>query len=137
MILCSHPNCQTTAGCVCNRLDPKAARIAELEAALSAATAERDANGREAFTQRNLAQSHEKDAAHWRVLAEKHEAAREAAEAEAAQLREALEPFVAVAENDIGESEDDADLFRPMTAYNRAPRLTVGHFRKARAALEA
>lgn len=90
MILCSHPNCQTTAGCVCNRLDPKAARIAELEAALSAATAERDANGREAFTQRNLAQSHEKDAAHWRVLAEKHEAAREAAEAKAARLEEAL-----------------------------------------------
>lgn len=60
----------------------------------------------------------------------------EAAEAEIARLREALEPFARVAEHDIGESESDVDRFRPMTAgNNRAPLLTVGDFRRARAAL--
>ena len=131
MILCSHPNCQTTAGCVCNRLDPKAARIAELEAALSAATAERDANGREAFTQRNLAQSHEKDAAHWRVLAEKHEAAREVAEAKAARLEEALEPFAKHAgDYEPPEGDDDQRIWGDWLP-------TIGDLRRARAALEA
>jgi chromosome segregation ATPase len=124
MILCSHPNCQTTAGCVCNRLDPKAARIAELEAALSAATAERDANGREAFTQRNLAQSHEKDAAHWRVLAEKHEAAREAAEAKAARLEEALTKLLrsanALALSRVSCVPDHSDIWGDLKAARAA-----------------
>jgi hypothetical protein len=49
-------------------------------------------------------------------------------------LREALEPFAAVAEHDIGEGEADIDLFRPMN-HNRAPLLTVGDLRRALAAL--
>lgn len=57
------------------------------------------------------------------------------AEASLAAAREALKPFAAVAEHDIGESEDDADLFTPMSAHNRAPRLTVGDLRAARAIL--
>lgn len=125
-----------------------AARIAELEAALSAATAERERAERAASNVTSetfryyLAEAEnglcriprrvgdDMWFSYMRIVA-----AREAAEAEAARLREALEPFVAVVENDIGENEEDADLFRPMNAYNRAPRLTVGHFRKARAAL--
>jgi hypothetical protein len=48
----------------------------------------------------------------------------------------ALEPFAAVAEHDIGQDEDDADLFQVMSERNaRAPRLTVGHLRSARAAI--
>lgn len=42
-----------------------------------------------------------------------------------------IKPFAATAEHDIGESETDDDMFRPMLAYNRAPRLTVGHLRAA------
>jgi len=53
-------------------------------------------------------------------------------------LVEALKPFALVAEHDIGESETDSDLFRPMEGkYARAPRLTVGDLRRARAAPEA
>lgn len=48
---------------------------------------------------------------------------------------EALEPFAAVAENDIGETEADADRFIPMRSYNRAPQITVGDMRRARAVL--
>lgn len=47
---------------------------------------------------------------------------------------EALEPFAEVAEHDIGEDEHDADRFRPMSQHNHAPLLTVGDFRRARAA---
>ncbi len=49
------------------------------------------------------------------------------------EMREALRPFAKVAALDIGEDEVDADLFRPMTQHNHAPRLTVGDLRKARA----
>lgn len=50
-------------------------------------------------------------------------------------LTAALAPFAATAENDIGETEDDKDLFWPTTQYNRSPPITVGDLRKARAAL--
>jgi len=63
------------------------------------------------------------------------EVALAAKDAELAKLRDALEPFAKVAEHDIGESETDDDLFRPMMQHNRAPRLTVGDMRKALAAL--
>lgn len=57
--------------------------------------------------------------------------------AEVERLREALKPFAAVAENDIGDSETDCDLFRPVTSrYAKAPLLTVGDFRQASAALK-
>lgn len=66
----------------------------------------------------------------WQARAEK-------AEAETRRLREALEPFAAVAEYDIGEDETDNDVFTPMTWVNaRARVLTVGDFRRARAALQ-
>lgn len=62
-------------------------------------------------------------------------------EAEVAALKadverkdKALAPFDAVAERDIGDDETDADFFRPMSNHNRAPRLTVGDFRRARTA---
>lgn len=48
-----------------------------------------------------------------------------------AEARKALEPFALVAEMDIGSDEADADLFRPMSAHNRAPLLTVGDLRDA------
>lgn len=54
---------------------------------------------------------------------------------EISRLEDALGPFAAVAENDIGEDETDQDLFRPMDRHNRAPRLTVGDLRAAQAAL--
>jgi len=55
-----------------------------------------------------------------------------------ARLRGALEPFAQVAEHDIGDDEADEDRFTPILGnLNRAPLITVGHFRRARAALEA
>lgn len=61
----------------------------------------------------------------------------EGAEAEIARLREALEPFARVAEFDIGESETDEDIFRPMDGrYAVAGLIRVGHLRAARAALQ-
>lgn len=53
------------------------------------------------------------------------------------RLREALKPFAAVAELDIGEDEADEDYFKVMQGYNYAKRLTVGDMRKAFAALYA
>ena len=50
--------------------------------------------------------------------------------AENEQLRAALEPFAAVAEHDIGASEDDCDSFR-QSGHSRARLLTVGDFRRA------
>ena len=64
----------------------------------------------------------------WRVQAE-------AQAAELARYREALGPFAAVAEHDIGDDETDGEAFRPMQFLNRAPKLTVGDLRRARAAL--
>ena len=56
--------------------------------------------------------------------------------AEIERLRSALEPFADVAKHDIGSDETNADFFRPMSAKNaRAPLLTVGDLRRARAAL--
>ena len=58
-------------------------------------------------------------------------------EAEIEKLRAALKPFADVAENDIGDDETDADIFRPITGrYNHAPLLTVGDLRTAAAALK-
>jgi hypothetical protein len=51
-------------------------------------------------------------------------------------LEKALEPFARVAEHDIGTDEDDSDIFRMMSANNRAPLLTVGDLRRARALTE-
>ncbi len=57
--------------------------------------------------------------------------------AEATRLRGALEPFAAVLDADVGVDEADDDIFQPMQSqYNRAPKLTVGHFRAARQALQ-
>jgi len=54
------------------------------------------------------------------------------------QAIEALRPFAEVAERDIGESETDAEIFRPMgSGNNRVPLLTVGDLRKASAVLAA
>jgi hypothetical protein len=54
--------------------------------------------------------------------------------AAAPALLEALRPFAECAEQDIGEAETDADTFRNST-YNRAAKITVGHLRRARAAI--
>ena len=49
---------------------------------------------------------------------------------------EALKPFAAIAEHDIGESEADEDIYQPMrSGNNRAPLITVGDLRRAKAAL--
>ena len=61
----------------------------------------------------------------------------DAAEARVKRMEEALAPFALVAEHDIGESESDEDLFRPMSGrHNHAPLLTVGNFRRAALAKE-
>ena len=52
-----------------------------------------------------------------------------------AGLLEALEPFAAVAEHDIGTDNSDGDDYRPMQRHNVAPRVTVGHMRAAAQAL--
>lgn len=53
----------------------------------------------------------------------------------AAELLEALRPFAEVLA-DVGGDEDDEDLYRAMTkAHRRAPAITVGHLRAARAAI--
>lgn len=46
----------------------------------------------------------------------------------------ALEPFAAVAEHDIGEDETDDDIFWPISnaRYSMSGRLRVGHLRAAR-----
>ena len=52
------------------------------------------------------------------------------------KAQEALEPFAYVADEDIGESETDNDIFRPMSGgHNIAPLLTVGDLRRAQTAL--
>lgn len=53
------------------------------------------------------------------------------------EVERVLAPFALVAEFDIGESETDEDLFRPVNdeRHARAPRLTVGDLRAARALL--
>jgi hypothetical protein len=52
------------------------------------------------------------------------------AEAALAEARKVIEPFAAVVEKDIGESEHDEDYFEPMKSkYGRAPRLRVKHMR--------
>lgn len=48
----------------------------------------------------------------------------------------ALEPFALVAEYDIGDSESDEDIFRPMDGRNSVSGLVrVGHLRAARRTL--
>lgn len=51
--------------------------------------------------------------------------------AAAPDLLQALLPFAKVYEKDISVDEDDADLFQVMLSHNRAPKLTVGDFRRA------
>lgn len=51
--------------------------------------------------------------------------------ATAPDLLQALLPFAKVYEKDISVDEDDADLFQVMLSHNRAPKLTVGDFRRA------
>lgn len=61
----------------------------------------------------------------------------DALKARVEKLEEALRPFAAVCEHDIGLSEASDELFKPMSSQNaRAPLLRVGHFRDARRALE-
>lgn len=61
----------------------------------------------------------------------------EALESENKRLREALGPFANVAEHDIGNDEDDGDIFWPMSnaKYSISGRLRIGDLRRARAAL--
>lgn len=65
----------------------------------------------------------------------KHGCERDALKDRIAELVKALRAFAAVAEHDIGEDEADSETFRPMATYNRAPTLTVGDLRRARALL--
>ena len=53
------------------------------------------------------------------------------------RLEAALKPFAHVVDLDVSEFCSDSDWFAPMSAqYARAPRLTVGDLRRARAALK-
>lgn len=52
------------------------------------------------------------------------------------EMKEALEPFAAIAEKDISESEADDDQYWPMSRrYAKAGLLTVGDLRRARTTL--
>ena len=55
-----------------------------------------------------------------------------------AEALDALEPFANVAAHDIGDDETDRDTFRPFSnpKWARAPLLTVGDLRRARAAAD-
>lgn len=65
-----------------------------------------------------------------------HKAANGQLRKDLGEALEALKPFAAVAERDIGIDEADSDTFRPMQGvYNRAPLLAVGDLRKALALL--
>lgn len=56
----------------------------------------------------------------------------EGAANEIERLQNALKPFAAVAESDIGQDETDVDIFQPMrSGYNREPLITVGDLRRA------
>jgi hypothetical protein len=55
--------------------------------------------------------------------------------ARAEAVEKALLPFAEIAQHDICDTDADTDLFLPMHKYNRGPKLTVGLFRAARAAL--
>lgn len=55
-------------------------------------------------------------------------------EARIADLEGALRPFAATAEVDIGLTDADDDIFQ-QSRHNRAPKITVGDFRRARRAL--
>jgi len=49
---------------------------------------------------------------------------------------EGLEPFAATATHDIGNDEEDSDMFHPMdTRYSQAPFICVGDLRRARSAI--
>ena len=73
---------------------------------------------------------------YWRDRATAAEARIAELEASEKRMREALEPFAEVSEKDIGDDEDDADWFRTMERrHARGPIITVGHFRRARAAI--
>lgn len=50
-------------------------------------------------------------------------------------LADALRPFAKVYDLDISLDEDETDLFQVMRENNRAPKLTVGDFRRAFEAL--
>jgi hypothetical protein len=65
------------------------------------------------------------------------EALRERNKAErlCAELVGVLLPFVEVCLKDIGDDEADSDLFQ-VNRNNRAPKLTVGDFRRAAALFE-
>lgn len=101
----------------------------EAASALSAMKAERDALEAEMADWRNG------DLRGVKAHMDAFMARAEAAEAERDALAKALEPFAATAEQDIGESETDEDIFQQAT-HNRAPQITVGHFRRALAALQ-
>ena len=51
------------------------------------------------------------------------------------KAQEALEPFAYVADHDIGESETDNDIFRPMSGGHNIAPLTVGDLRRSRDAI--
>lgn len=65
------------------------------------------------------------------------EAALTAAQKRQDEAVKALEPFAAVAQHDIGDSEGDEDIFRPINdpRLAQAERLKVGDLRRARKAL--
>jgi hypothetical protein len=103
-------------------VDANNALLAEAASALLALEGERDARGQEAFTLRNERDDARRSAANWLRLHGQEEARAEAAEAEVARLREALEPFVKLAEG-----EPDTVMLRTDSR----------EFRRARAALSS
>jgi len=105
MIICSQPECQTTAGCTCtNRLfdysrlrgevAAKEAELSALKKQVEELTAERD-DARRYAVEARLRENQAED----RRVSESF--ARTKAEAEAAALRKALEPFANFAEEQV------------------------------------
>lgn len=108
--------------------------LREAATALASLSAERD---RAKMLVEVYSEEQQKQLADWK--AEKARATAASSEAAALRVkleeyRKALEPFALVADRDIGDDEADTDRFQPMrTPYNRAPLLTVGDLRRARA----
>lgn len=96
-------------------------------------TPEQMERAREAAKEMNLASPYltaiAQQSALTAIIQSDHQQAKLLAHADA--MAGALEPFVLVAEHDIGTDEADKDRHQHMDKHNYAPRLTVGDFRRA------
>ncbi len=109
-------------------LRQSAARITELSEQVEA----KDAGLRGPLSE---AEDDEAVAYYWYGQCHEARAALAKSQAEVERLREVLEPFAELAENFVGDDEDDDDLYRP-PLYEHQKHVTIRSLRGARTALE-